>query len=144
MAIYKATVTTVAAASGAAFCTFHTGTSRALIWEISAFVNTAVAAQVGVGRPANTPAASSSKLGQALCPNVPASLENVDTAWGTAPTAPTNFLAQTQMAATIGTGIIWQEQPNGLLEVAPSSWITVWNAGAGAGPVLLVTFKWEI
>jgi hypothetical protein len=51
-------------------------------------------------------------------------------AWGTAPTAPTNFLRRVTLPATIGAGIIWTF-PRGLV-IPVSSSIVIWNIGTNS------------
>ncbi len=133
----------VAAAAGAAYCTLHTGaTIRARIQEIGLFVNAATVSSVGLIRPSNTPAASTSVLGLAEDPADPASTVNVDTAWSTAPTVGTSFLRRITVPATIGNGIIWTWPPGGELVVNVSSWLVFWNFGAAQGSVLNGYVKW--
>lgn len=68
----------VAAATGAAYCTLHTGSGiRCRIQEIGIFVNAATASSVGLIRPSNTPVATTSQLGAAEDPADPASTVNI-------------------------------------------------------------------
>lgn len=143
MPLYEVGFASVAAASGAAYCTIHTGASyKARILEIGIAVNAATASSVGLGKPANTPVATTSLLGQAEDPSDPASTVNVDTAWSTAPTVPANFLRKFGLPATIGAGLIWSWPSDKPLVLPVSSWLTLWNFGASAGSVLNGYVKW--
>jgi hypothetical protein len=143
MARYSAAVTTPAAAAGAAFATIHSvATDRPRILEIGAFCNAATASSLQLIRPNNTPVASTSVLGQAEDPADPAATANVDTAWSTAPTIGSNIpLRRALLPATAGAGVIWVFQ-NGLF-IPVSSWLVLWNYGAGAGSALSLYVVWD-
>lgn len=144
MAGYEAGVLSVGAAAGAAYCTIHTGaTSNAKIYEIEMATTAGTLSPVGLGVPANTPAASTSQIGQAQDSLSAASLVNVDTAWSTAPTAPTNFLRRFSIPATNGAGFIWTWPDNRPLILPRSSWLTLWNYSGTAGAICAVTFVWS-
>jgi hypothetical protein len=139
---YELGVVTVAAASGAAYCTIHTGATRRLrLWEVGFFSAAGTVASVGIGTPANTPVATTSVLGATLQVNDPTSTVDVDTAWSTAPTTPAKFFRQITLPATAGSGCIWVFQRPILIAV--SSWLCLWNFGAATGPILDGYFSWE-
>lgn len=141
--IYTNGFSSVGAAAGAAYLTLHTGANlRARIQEIGFFVAANTSSSIGLGRPANTPTATTSQLGQAEEPADPASTVNVDTAWGTAPTAPTVFMRKITVPNVTGNGVIWTWVPGSELIVPVSSWLVLWNFGAGAGSVLNGYVKW--
>jgi hypothetical protein len=144
MSYYSVGFATVAPATGAAYCTIHTGSSYAArITEIGLACNAATASMIGLGIPANTPVATTSLLGQAESAGVdPASTVNVDTAWSTAPTAPTAFLRKFGLPATIGAGLIWTWPPDRPLLLPKSSWLAIWNFGASTASVLNGYIKW--
>jgi hypothetical protein len=146
VAIYENGAVSAAAATAAAYCTIHTAASRtARLLEIGISEDTAPAAgsAIGLGRPANTPAASTSVLGQARDPIMGASVTNVDTAWSTAPTAPAAFIRRMRLPAAIGAGVIWTWSPEDPLVLAISSWMVIWNYGAAAGAALPLYFVWD-
>lgn len=142
--IYSAGIASVAAASGAPYATLHTGANiRARIREIGVFVNAATASNVQIIRPANTPVATTSTLGQAEDSADPASTVNLDTAWSTAPTIGANVpLRKIGIPATIGNGVIWSWNPGEELIIPVSSWLVFWNFGAGNGSVLNLYVRW--
>lgn len=140
---YNLGVLTAAAAAGAAYCVIRGGAAqRVRIREIGISTNAATLASIGLGHPANTPAPTTSALAQ---PNDPAdgvSICNIDTAWSTAPTAPTIFQRRIVLPATAGAGWIWtwpDDEPLILDKTAGSAQqIVLWNFGAAAGPILSV------
>jgi hypothetical protein len=144
MSGYENGFLSVAAASGAPYLTFHTGSlSRARIQELAIFVNAATASSVGLIRPANTPVATTSTLGQPDDPNEPVPTSSVDTAWSTAPTITGNvFLRRIVIPATIGQGVIWTWPDGKELIVNVSSYLVLWNFGASAGSILSGYVRW--
>jgi len=144
MASYEVSVITPAAASAAAYMTLHTGASlRCKLRELGVIVNAATASSLGLGRPANTPVASTSVLGQACDAADPAATVNMDSAWSTAPTAPTNFFRRFNAGAVIGNGVIWTWPADAPLVLNVSSWLVLWNFGASAGSACSVYAKWD-
>lgn len=144
MAIYTLGFSSVAAASGTAYATIHTGASyRARLLEIGLACNAATASSVGLIRPSNTPVATTSQLGQAEDPADGAATVNVDTAWSTAPTIGTLFLRKFTLPATIGAGVIWSFPADKPLVIPVSGWLVLWNFGASAGSVLNGYAKWQ-
>ncbi len=140
---YEVGVQSVAAASAAAYCTIRGATGqRVRIREIGISLNAATASSIGLGRPANTPVATTSVLLQNKDPADAASITNFDTAWSTAPTVPAQFLRRIVLPATAGAGWIWtfpDDEPLILDKTAGSNqWVVLWNFGAGAGSVLNV------
>lgn len=142
--LYSAGFASVAAATGAPYATFHTGANiRARIREIGVFVNAATASSVQLIRPANTPVATTSVLGQAEDPADPTSTVNIDTAWSTVPTISTNVpLRKITIPATIGNGVIWSWNPGEELLIPVSSWLVFWNFGGSTGSVLNGYVRW--
>ena len=143
MARYSCAVTTPAAATGAAFATFHsTASDKPRIVEIGFFNNAATASSVQLIRPANTPVASTSVLGQAEEVADPAGTCNIDTAWSTAPTISTNVpLRRVVLPATAGAGVIWTF-PQGLT-IPISGWIVLWNYGGSTASALSLYIVWD-
>jgi hypothetical protein len=144
MATYSLGVVTPAAAAGAAYASIHTAsTDRAKVLELGAFCNAATASSIGIIRSSNTPVATTSALGQAEDPNDPAATVNIDTAWSTAPTIGSNFLRRFVSAASIGSGVIWTWPKDAPLIIQVSTWLVVWNYGAGAGSALSLYVKYD-
>lgn len=134
MAIYSLGIATVAAAAAAPYQEVRTAAAdRAAVLEIGSFNNAATSSAIGFGRPAAigiTPTSPITFLAEDS--GAPAGTVTTATAWGTAPTAPTNFARRAQLGATIGLGIIWTF-PRGYI-IPVSSSVVLWNfGGAGAG-----------
>ncbi len=143
MGIYTAAVTTPAPAAGAAFCAINTPASKTIrIKEIGIFSTVATASSIQVIRPANTPVATTNVLGQAQDSQLGASVVNVSTAWSTAPTITAMVpLRRIVLPATISAGMIWTF-PDPIV-LAISSWLILWNFGAGAAPISAAYFVWD-
>lgn len=142
---YEGGAASVAAASGAPYATIHTGANLvAAIREMGIFLNAATASSVELIRPNNSPTASTSVLGQAQDTAQAASSVNLDTAWSTAPTIGSNVpLRKVLLPGTIGSGVIWTWPSGAGLIVPVSSYLVLWNFGAGAGSVLNFYVVWE-
>lgn len=140
---YAVAKTGVAAASGAAYATLHTGNSRIHIVEFSVFLTTAVTSSIGLIRPSNTPVATTSALGQALGTDTPASLTNIDTAWSTAPTIGSEYLWRVILPAAVSAGAIKTWRPDRPLVLGPNSWLVVWNFGGSTGGAPSIGFEWD-
>jgi len=103
-----------------------TSTDRPRVMEIGIFLAGATASTFGLGRPAaigQTPTAPITVLAED--PGDPAGTVTTALAWGTGPTAPTNFFRRISLPATVGTGVIWTF-PRGLV-IPVSSSIVIWN-----------------
>ena len=141
---FEAAARGIAAAAGATYATIGCGANaRARLREIGFFSSAATAASVGLGRPANTPVASTTILGQTRDPaDAVASLVSIGTAWSTAPTAPSVFFRRAVLPNVIGAGVIWQWSGEGLI-IPASGFLVLWNFGAAAGPAPDVYAVWE-
>lgn len=148
MAFYEVGIASVAAATGAAYQTAHAAaTDTAYLREYGAFCNAATASPFSIGRPANTPVASTSVLGKAVNLDAdPVSVTNVDSAWSTAPTTPTTIYRLASLPATIAAGIVFVWNPGEEIVMAKtagsSQWITIWNFSGSTGSVLNTYWKW--
>src|SRR5438270_9158668 len=93
MARYSFAITKTTSTAAAAIATLNTTSSKdARVWEVGVFASTAVSGDVGLMRPANTPATpSGGGVGIALDSSAGAATGTVANAWGTAPTAGTAF-----------------------------------------------------
>jgi hypothetical protein len=146
---YELGVTGVTAASAAACATIHTDSTHAIqIVEFGLFNTSAVASSIYLGKPANTPVATTSQtssldydgFGSALLTSASA----LDTAWSTAPTVPTaaNQGRGVTLPANIGAGIVWSfyDRP---IELLASTWLVVWNWGAATMAANKLYFVWD-
>lgn len=105
------------------------------VFEIGIFAATAVAGEVGVGRPAAiavTPATpiGPQASGQAYDNVSGAGSALIDTTWGTAPTAPAIPWRRYGLPATIGAGIVWNFQSVGGLVVPAGGALVLWQYSA--------------
>lgn len=143
MAFYRIGKATGAATTGSAAATVQGGTTVAAeVLAYGYFLNAATASSIEAARPANTPAATSPTLLNAINPDqAPAAIASLGTAWGTAPTTPTVLFDLITLPATIGAGYFFGPVPVGagiaLSKVAGSTaWLVFWNFGAGTASVL--------
>lgn len=127
MPFYALGILTTATATGAA-CELRTAsTARVAVRECHITLNAATASVIGLGRPAAIGVTPTSPV--TVLQQDPADANGTATsalAWGTAPTAPTNFLRRFSAAGTIGTGIIWTFGPRELV-IAVSASLVLWN-----------------
>lgn len=128
MALYRLGSRSSGTATGAACWELRaSATDRPRIRELKVSCATAVAAALGLGRPAAigvTP--TSPVLCQPFDPNEPAATASVALAWATGPTIPTNFLDRLSLPATIGAGYVWTFD-RGELIVPASGSLILWN-----------------
>ena len=142
MAFYELGIASVAAGTGAAYQTVHGSTTTAVyIRECGHFCNAATASPYSIGRPANTPTASTSVLVKAVNPDGDVTgTTNVDSAWSTAPTTPTIIYRLCSLPATVGAGMVFVWNPGEeiwLSKTAGSNqWVTIWNYSGSTGSVL--------
>lgn len=143
---YEATVTTVAAASGAAYAEFEpNGTRRCYIREWGVFSTAATtAANTQVGRPANTPTGGALTAGQAQDPGNTGGTGGFTTTWTVAPTAPTVAMRSFDFNNVIGSGVIFTWPSDGELVSGPTraNSVVLWNAGGGSGPIMRLYAVW--
>lgn len=134
--IYEAGVTKTTGAAAGPIITIATGSRRASVLELGIFAVTAVAGEVGIGRPANTPSgALTGTLVQAGDGADEAGTTTATTAWATTqPTAPTNPMRRIQLPAVIGAGIVWSWAPGELMvpASAAATAIVVWQFSSSA------------
>lgn len=150
MGFYEQGVASVAAATVASYQTMRASTSReALLREYGAFCNAATASPFLLGRPANTPTATTSVLFNAVNPDQSvASTSNMDSAWSTAPTTPTVIFRRVSLPATIAAGIVFVWNPGEEIVLSKTAgsnqWLVVWNYSGSTGSVLNTYAKiWE-
>lgn len=136
MALYSCSVTTPAAASGAAFAAIRAAASdRVRVTEIGGFLNAATASSVQLVRAATNGTTSTTVVPQANDPADASATSLVATAWSAAPTISTNVpLRRVVLPATAGNGWIWVfPQP---IIVASTADLLLWNFGGGAASAL--------
>jgi hypothetical protein len=112
------------------------------VFEIGVFAATAVAGEVGVGRPAAlavTPATPIGPIGSGNgYDNVSgAGAALIDTTWATAPTAPAIPWRRYAIPATIGAGIVWRWAEG--IVVPASGALVIWQYSA-----LAVTYDFHL
>lgn len=129
MARYGNSVTKTTSTAAAPIATLSTGAGRDLrVFEIGITVSTAVSGEVGIMRPANSPATpSGGQIGSALDNIAGAGVAVTGNAWATAPTAGTG-MRRMVLPATIGAGVIWSF-PQGIV-LPVSSFLVVWQYSA--------------
>jgi hypothetical protein len=122
---------TTGAAAGPITTLLTAAGSRAVIREIGIFATTAVAGEIGIGRPAAVgTGAATGTLGQALDSADVAALTTLVTSFATTqPTAPTNFLRRVQLPAVIGAGIVFVWEPQEFI-VPISANLVIWQISA--------------
>lgn len=126
MAIYSlAQRTTVFTATTTANYQMNTpATVRPKILELSYIQLTAVAAQIGFGRPQAIAVTPTNVLFLADDPGDPASVCNGNIAWSTSPTVPVNYARRANLTLA-SVGVIWTF-PRGYV-VPISSGAVIWN-----------------
>jgi hypothetical protein len=103
------------------------------VFEVGVFAATAVAGEVGVGRPAAIAVTPATPIGPVASgggyDNVSgAGNALIDTTWTTAPTAPAIPWRRYPIPATIGAGIVWQ-WPEGIVVPAGGA-LVIWQYSA--------------
>lgn len=143
MARYAKGFQSAAAAAGAAYFEFRPGARMVQIRELGVSCNAATASSIGLGQPGNTPAGGTPSLGAPLDRNAQAAVGGVVTSgWTTAPTAPSIYVRQLILPATIGAGVIWTF-PEPVEINASAAGLILWNFGAAAGSVLSAYIEWD-
>lgn len=106
----------VAATGGGIMAEIVAGSTRYAIRSIEVTWATGTTGTIGIGRPGNTPAGGTSTAMPALdvsdTTGTPATLTS---GWTTAPTVPSTFIKRTSIAASLGSGVIWNFEPSLLI-----------------------------
>jgi hypothetical protein len=139
-----AVLSTPAAASGAAYATFHTlAVRRARMYKFIMTNTQTVFSQVGLIRSSNSPVATTSATPQPYDAADAAATALLDTAWSTAPTVGTGYLEEFSLGPAQGAGLqdIWQSDKE--ITLAVSTWLVFWNPGAGAGGIQSLTVVYD-
>ncbi len=128
-------VRTTGASSDTPAWEIRTGSTpgRAKLLEIGVFLAAATASTIGFGRPAAigvTPTSPVDFLQEDPNDVLASGVIQSALAWGTPPTAPTNFLRRISLPGTIGTGVIWTF-PKGLV-IPVSNSVVLWNLATNA------------
>lgn len=148
MAVFSVSITTPAAAAGAAYLNIRAAsTARARIREIGAFCNAATSSSIGLIRTLTQGTPTTSVLGQVQDVADAASVTNIDSAWSSAPTiaATPIYLRKIVLPASIGAGIIWTFPPDTALlgTNTATGGLLLWNFGGSAGSALSAYVVWE-
>lgn len=146
MPVYSTGFTSVAAAAGAPYFTFHTGSGRrAFIRQVSYFCEGALAAPIGLVFPNNTPVATTSTTPQPNDPADAAATCSADTAWSTVPTiaGTPEWLRQYWLGPAVGAGVIEPLARDEMIVVPKSSYLVWWNFSGFPGPQLAVSIVYE-
>jgi hypothetical protein len=131
---YEVSLQKTTGAAAGPIVTLLTGSgSRVVLRELGIFATTAVAGEIGLGKPAaNGAGTATGTLGQPIDSADVAGLTTLVTSFGTTqPTAPTNFFRRMQLPATIGAGVIWVWEPQEFV-IPISSNLVVWQISAAA------------
>jgi hypothetical protein len=133
---------TTGAAAGPIVTLVTAAGSRAVIREIGVFATTAVASDIGLGRPAAVGAGTlTGTLGQSLDSADTAAVTELVTSFGTTqPTAPANVFWRIGLPAVAGSGMVFVYEPQEFV-LPVSANLVIWQFSA-----LAVTFdcyvKW--
>jgi hypothetical protein len=111
------------------------------VFEVGVFAATAVAGEVGIGRPAAIAVTPATPVGPIASGNGYDNVSGagsalVDTTWATAPTAPAIPWRRYPIPGTIGAGIVWT-WPEGIVVPAGGA-LVIWQYSA-----LAVTYDWH-
>ena len=122
---------TTTAAAGPIVTLVTASGSRAVIREIGVFATTAVAGEIGIGRPAAAGVgAATGTLGQALDSADVAALTTLATSFATTqPTAPTAVFRRVQLPAVVGAGIVFTWEPQEFV-LPISANLVIWQFSA--------------
>jgi hypothetical protein len=131
--LYQAGISKTSLASASAVVSLLTPSAvRAEVVEIGIFTTTAVAGEVGLGRPASVGATpTTQQLGVAMDFADVASVVNLVATFTTIPTVPSLFMAKIQLPAIIGAGMVWTWN-RGEFTVPVSSSVCIWQLSAAA------------
>jgi hypothetical protein len=101
------------------------------VFELAVYMSggSAVATDIGLGRPAAISVTPTTAVPQAEDSSAGAAACTGQVAAGTKPTAPANYLRRFGIPATIGAGVIWTF-PAGLIIPSGPAELVVWNIGA--------------
>ena len=144
MALYSVSAPSTATVTVAPIATLWAGAGKRLrLKELGVFCNAATASAVALYRATNTPAASTTAVGQGYDTTDLAATGLLGTVWSTAPTVSALLgLRRVQLPAAIGAGVIWQFDD---LVVGPAgtSSLVLWNHGGTTNSVLQIYAVWD-
>lgn len=131
MARYGNYITKTTSTAAAPIATLSASSTRDVrVFEVGVSLATAVSGEVGLMRPANTPATpSGGQVGAALDTAYAAGAAVTANAWVTAPTVST-AMRRIVLPGTVGAGVIWTF-PNGIV-IPVSGFLVVWQYTAVA------------
>lgn len=137
-------VASAAAASGAAYWTFNTGSTRqARIRKLIVTTNATTTSQVGLIKASNTPVVTTSATPQAHNASDAATGCAVGTAWSTAPTVGANYFETFTLGPAIGAGVTDKWALDEVIWMAVSTFYVLWNPGGSAGSACAVTIEYD-
>jgi hypothetical protein len=114
-----------------------------MLRELGLFLNAATATNVGLIRSANSPVATTSVVGASEDSGDPVATAVIATAWSTAPTIGTVYLAKWAIPATVNAGVIVPFPYGRGIVVANPTDLVLWNFGASACSVINGYMVWE-
>jgi len=142
--LYEAAVTVTTGALAEHIATIFPATPRAEIRELGIYVASAVAGEIGLGRPAAQAAGTISggvtvqagDPADAAGATILAPQNGSNTTFGTTqPTAPTNFMRRMQLPGVIGAGMVWAWGPGEMIATSAAQ-LVLWQVSTAA-----VTYK---
>lgn len=147
---YEVAVSSLAPAGTSAYVNFWAVTRPAVIREIHVFNSSASTAlpllQIVRSTARGTQTATVTPTTAADAQNLPSIALSptsvVDTAWSVQPTLAAIPMRMTDIAGTVGSGLIWNWQSDGELVVLPANGIAIQNGSGGATAVIRVTIVW--
>lgn len=148
---YEVAVSSLAPVTAAAYANFWAPTRPAVIREIEVFNSSATTtlpqlqlirtSARGTQSTTVTPTTAANAQNLPTIALSPTSV--VDTAWSVQPTIAANPLRMTDIAGTVGSGLIWNWQTDGELVIVPGAGVSIWNASGGTTAVARVVFVWS-
>jgi hypothetical protein len=136
----------VAVTGGGIACEIAAGANRVVVRSVEVTWATGVTGVVGLGRPGNTPTTGTANLAQAYDTADSASITNIYVAgWGTAPTVPSTFMKRSSITNALGSGVIWNFEPDKLvLGTTRNLGLVVWVISLSAGTATTYNVNVEI
>lgn len=145
---YETAVSSLAPATGAAYVNFWSPTRRAKVREVGIFNSSATTtlpqlqlirtSARGTQTTTVTPTAAANAQDTAdLAPTAV-----VDTAWSVQPTFAAIPMRMTDVAGTVGSGLIWNWQSDGELIVPIGAGLALLNNSGGTTAIVRVYFVW--
>jgi hypothetical protein len=151
VAIYEAAASSLAPATAAAYVVLWAPTRPIAIREIGVANSSATttlpqlqtirASARGTQSTTVTPTAAANAQGFIASQIAPTAV--IDTAWSVQPTIAAIPMRMTDIAGTVGSGVIWNWQTDGELIVTNGAGLALWNASGGTTAVTRFYFVWS-